>query len=147
MVREFAKPQEARAIEARARARCCGVRVAVIVEARRYCTPARSEPGTTYTIARTPVGWACSCPGYFYTGVCKHLGAVARRAEREGWVFGQIAPLCCVARYMPLDPPTPDPEPDPEPPMPAGGEARPRSLYEYRARGAAALADLYGDAA
>jgi len=48
---------------------------------------------------------------------------------------------------MPLDPPTPDPEPDPEPPTPAGGAARPRSLDEYRARGAAALADLYGDAA
>ena len=118
-----------------------------MVAARRYCTPARSEPGTTHTIARTPVGWACSCLGYFHTGVCKHLGAVERRAEREGWAFGRIAPLARVACYMPLDPPTPDPEPDPEPPTPAGGAARPRSLDEYRARGAAALADLYGDAA
>ncbi len=68
MVRTFTKPQEARAIEARARARSCGVRIAVVTEARRYCTPARSEPGTTYTIARTPIGWACSCLGYFHTG-------------------------------------------------------------------------------
>ncbi len=47
MVREFSKPQEARAIEARARARCCGVRVAVIVAARRYCAASQSEAGTT----------------------------------------------------------------------------------------------------
>jgi len=146
MVREFAKPQEARAIEARARARCGGVRVAVIVEARRYCTPARSEPGTTYTIARTPVGWACSCPGYFYTGVCKHLGAVARRAAREGWVFGTIAPLATVARYMPLDPPCPDPDPEPTPP--AGGAALAVTTIDAaRARGRAALADLFDEAA
>ena len=145
MVREFSKPQEARAIEARARARCCGVRVAVIVEARRYCTPARSEPGTTHTIARTPVGWACSCPGYFYTGVCKHLGAVARRAEREGWAFGTIAPLATVERSMPLDP---DPEPEPEPTPPAGGAALAVTTIDAaRARGRAARADLFDEAA
>ncbi len=69
-MREFAKPQEAREIEARARARTLGVRVAVLVEARRYCAHAQSEPGTVYTIARTPAGWACSCLGYFHTGVC-----------------------------------------------------------------------------
>ena len=142
MVRTFAKPQEARAIEARARARSCGVRIAVVLESRRYCTPARSEPGTTYTIARTPIGWACSCLGYFHTGVCKHLGAVERRAGREGWTFGRIAPLACVARYMPLDP-----EPDPEPPPPVGASARPRALDEYRARGTAALAEIFDDAA
>ncbi len=142
MVKTFSKPQAAREIEARARARTCGVRVAVVVEARRYVAVSQSEPGLIRTIARTPVGWACSCPGYEHTGVCKHLGAVARRAEREGWPFGSIAPLDKVERYMPLDP---DPEPEPTPP--AGGAARPRSLDEYRARGAAALADLYGDAA
>ncbi len=146
MVRTFAKPQDARAIEARARARSCGVRIAVVVEARRYCTPARSEPGTTYTIARTPVGWACSCPGYFYTGVCKHLGAVVRRAEREGWAFGTIAPLATVARYMPLDPPCPDYDPEPEPPPPAGGAALP-SVAAVQAQGRAALADLFDEAA
>ncbi len=98
--------------------------------------------------------------------MCKHLGAVQRRAEREGWPFGTIAPLAQVARYMPLDPPTPDPdpEPDPEPPPPAGGAALPypdelaarespqwdggRDDDEARAylarQRAAALADLYG---
>ncbi len=35
--------------------------------------------------------------------MCKHLGAVERRAEREGWAFGTIAPLSRVARYFPLD--------------------------------------------
>ena len=88
MVRTFAKPQAAREIEARAR--CCGVRVAVIVEARRYCAASQREAGTTHTIARTPVGWACSCQGYYHTGCCKHLGAVQRRAAREGWPFGVI---------------------------------------------------------
>ncbi len=146
MVRTFAKPFAAREIEARARARSCGVRIAVVAEARRYCTPAQSEPGTTYTIARTPIGWACSCLGYFHTGVCKHLGAVARRAGREGWAFGRIAPLATVARYMPLDPPTPDPDPEPEPP--AGGAALDAAaIAAVRARGRAALADLFDEAA
>jgi len=71
MVREFAKPQEAREIEARGRARMLGVRVAVVVEARRYCAASQNEAGVTHTIARTPVGWACSCQGYFHTGCCK----------------------------------------------------------------------------
>jgi len=141
MVREFAKPQDAREIEARARARCCGVRVAVVVEARRYCAASQREAGTTHTIARTPVGWACSCPGYFHTGVCKHLGAVQRRAAREGWVFGSIAPLDTVERHMPLNP---DPDPEPEPP--AGGAAL-LSVEAVRARGRAALAELFDDAA
>jgi len=143
MVKAFSKPQAAREIEARARARTCGVRVAVVVEARRYVAVSQSEPGLLRTIARTPVGWACSCPGYEHTGVCKHLGAVARRAEREGWPFGSIAPLDTVERYMPLDP---EPEPEPEPTPPAGGAALP-SVEAVRARGRAALAELFDDAA
>ena len=103
MVKPFSKPLAARQIEARARAKERGVRVAVLIEARRYCAHAQSEPGVVYTIERTPVGWACSCLGYEHTGCCKHLGAVERRAGREGWRFGQIAPLAKVARYFPLD--------------------------------------------
>lgn len=145
MVREFAKPQEAREIEARGRARALGIRVAVVVEARRYCAASQSEAGATHTIARTPVGWACSCQGYYHTGCCKHLGAVQRRAAREGWPFGVIAPLATVARHMPLDP---DHDPDPEPEPPAGGAALPPIDVEaVRARGRAALAELFDDAA
>jgi len=76
MVRTFAKPPTARQLEARARARTLGVRVAVVSEARQYITASQSQPGTTYTLERTPVGWACSCQGYEMTGMCKHLGAV-----------------------------------------------------------------------
>ncbi len=101
--RTFSKPFPARRVEARARARTLGVRVVVISEARRYITASRSAPGTVYAIERTPVGWACSCQGYEYTGMCKHIGQVARRAEREGWAFGIVAPLARVARYFPLD--------------------------------------------
>ncbi len=103
MERTFSKPPEARQVEARARARTCRVKVAVVVEARRYVTASQSQPGTVYAIERTPAGWACSCQGYEHTGMCKHLGAVERRAEREGWPFGAIAPLSKVARYFPLD--------------------------------------------
>jgi len=103
MVKTFSKPPAARQLEARARARTRGVRVAVVSEARRYVTAAQSQPGTVYAIERTPVGWACSCQGYEHTGVCKHLGQVERRAEREGWAFGAVAPLSRVARYFPLD--------------------------------------------
>ena len=103
MERTFSKPPEARQVEARARARTRGVTVAVVSEARRYVTASQSAPGTVYAIERTPVGWACSCQGYEHTGMCKHIGAVERRAEREGWAFGIIAPLARVARFFPLD--------------------------------------------
>jgi hypothetical protein len=106
MERTFAKPPEARQLEARARARILGVRVAVVSEARRYVTHSQTEPGVTYTVERTPAGWACSCQGYFHTGCCKHLGAVERRAAREGWPFGQVAALTQVERFMPLAIPT-----------------------------------------
>ncbi len=135
VARTFSKPQPARQLEARARAKQCGVRVAVVVEARRYVTHSQSQPGVTYTVERTPVGWACACQGFYHTGMCKHLGAVERRSEREGWAFGAVAPLSKVARYFPLDS-----DPDPEPPAPA-------ALPTVRERQRAALADLYGDAA
>ena len=103
MDRTFSKPPAARQLEARARARTLGVRVAVVSEARRYVAAGQSAPGTLYAIERTPAGWACSCQGYEHTGICKHLGQVERRAEREGWAFGHIAPLSRVHRFFPLD--------------------------------------------
>ena len=64
--------------------------------------------------------------------LCKHLGAVQRRAAREGWPFGQIAPLSRVERYFPLSSP-----------------AAPRATCadERRERARRARADLYGEAA
>jgi hypothetical protein len=38
-----------------------------------------------------------------HTGCCKHLGAVERRAEREGWDFGAICPLHRAPKYFPID--------------------------------------------
>ena len=147
VAREFSKPQPARQLEARARARTLGVRVAVVVEARRYVTASQSQPGTVYAIERTSAGWACSCDGYLHTGMCKHLGAVERRSERDGWAFGQVAPLAKVARYFPLD--------VPEnvaihgrvvAVKPATLAPAPVSLEDARERRRAALADLYGAA-
>ncbi len=131
MERMFSKPPAARQVEARARARTCRVKVAVVVEARKYVTASQSHPGTVYTILRTPAGWACECEGYFHTGMCKHLGAVERRASREGWPFGVIAPLCKVARYFPLGEPT-------------LARASSASAEERRERARQARADLYG---
>jgi len=103
MVKEFSKPIEAREIEARMRAKRLGVRVAVVVEASRYVTASQSTPGTVYVQQRTPAGWCCSCDGFMYSGCCKHLGQVERRAERESWDFGAVAPLHRASRYFPLD--------------------------------------------
>ena len=119
MVKTFSKPQQARELEARARARTLGVKVQVVSEARHYTTRSQSQPGAVYTIKRTPRGWACSCDGWLYTGCCKHVGAVERRAEREGWTFGTVCPLAAAARYFPLDT---DPEPEP-PASPAASAA------------------------
>ncbi len=144
--RQFSKPLEARQVEARARARTRGVKVAVVSEARRYVTASQQQPGTVYAVECTPVGWACSCQGYEHTGMCKHLGAVERRAEREGWPFGHIAPLAKVARYFPLDLPenvakrgavlTVAPAPAPA-----------ADLDALRERGRRAKAELFGEAA
>lgn len=89
---QFTRPQEAREIEARARARDLGVRVTVLSPATAYRTRSQSDPGAVYTIQRSATGWYCTCPGWVYTGCCKHLGQVERRSEREGWLFGRIAP-------------------------------------------------------
>jgi hypothetical protein len=91
--RTFAKPQEARRVEARARAKQLGVRVAVVSEARSYVSASQSTPGSTYRIERNRHGWACECDGYRFTGMCKHIAQVQRRSEREGWAFGQVCPL------------------------------------------------------
>ena len=145
VTRSFSKPQPARQLEARARARTLGVRVAVVVEARRYVTASQSQPGTVYAIERTPAGWACSCDGYLHSGMCKHLGQVERRAEREGWAFGQLASLARVARYFPLDVPenvaVHGRVVTVKPPAPAPA---PVSLEDARERRRAAMADLYG---
>lgn len=85
------KALEARQIEARGRARTQGVRVEVVRPGREYVTRSQSRPGLIYRISRTAEGWACGCEGFQYTGCCKHVGAVERRAEREGWAFGRIA--------------------------------------------------------
>lgn len=140
MVKTFSKCPAARQLEARARARSRGVRVAVVVEARRYVSASQSAPGTVYAIERTPAGWACSCEGYLHTGVCKHLGAVERRAAREGWAFGTLAALAKVSRYFPLD-------------LPENIAARGAVLAVAPATtpdpltAKQALADLFGDAA
>jgi len=92
----FSKPQAARQIEARARAKRLGVRVAVVSHARSYVSASQSTPGTSYRIERCHHGWSCECDGFLFTGSCKHLAAVERRAEREGWDFDRIAPLAQV---------------------------------------------------
>ena len=141
--RIFSKPPEARQLEARART--LGVRVAVVVEARRYVTASQSQPGAVYAIERTPAGWACSCDGYLHTGMCKHLGAVERRSEREGWAFGRVAPLGQVARYFPLDVPENvaihGRVVTVKPPAPAPA---PVAIEDARERRRAAMVDLYG---
>jgi len=107
MVKTFSKCPEARELEARARAKRLGVRVAAVVHGSRYVSASQSQPGTVYQMQRTPAGWVCSCEGYMMTGCCKHLGQVERRAEREGWDFGAVAPLHRAAKYFPLTDPTP----------------------------------------
>ena len=149
MDRTFSKPLEARQVEARARARTYGVKVAVLSEARRYVSASQQQPGVVYAIERTPAGWACSCEGYEFTGCCKHLGAVERRSEREGWLFGHVAALAKVGRYLPLDLPeniakrgavlSVPPAATPAAPSP--------ELLALRERGRRAKAELFGEAA
>ena len=133
----FSKPQAARQIEARARAKRLGVRVAVVSHARSYVSASQSTPGATYRIERCRHGWSCECDGFLFTGVCKHLAAVARRAEREGWDFGQIAPLATVI--------APEFKMNPAPTVAPVVPFRPRFIdREQPAAASAANADLFG---
>ena len=91
--RQFSKPPTARQIEARSRARSLGVRVYVVEDGACYFTRSQSDDGVLYHVTRERLGWQCECPGYIYTGCCKHIAQVERRSEREGWTFGGIAPL------------------------------------------------------
>ncbi len=86
------KPFAARTIEARARAKLLHIRIAVVSEARRYVTISATTIGQPYDLIRTRHGWTCTCAGYHFTGCCKHLAQLERRAEREKWDFGRIAP-------------------------------------------------------
>ena len=90
------KPIDTRILEARSRARTSHVRL--------YAN--KDLPGTYrthsigsvwYTLYRSPQGWVCTCPGHYYSGACKHLAALTRRSEREGWTISTIAP----APYVP----------------------------------------------
>ena len=65
-----------------------------------------------------------------------------RRAEREGWSFGSVAPLSRVARYFPLDEPETALRASAAAPAPVADLAKERQAR--RARTADALATLYG---
>ncbi len=133
----FSKPQAARQVEARARAKRLGVRVAVVVEARSYLSASQREAGKSYRIERCRHGWSCECDGFLFTGSCKHLAAVERRAEREGWDFGQIAPLAQLV--------TPEIKMNPAPTPPTLIPFRPRLIERQQLAAAiAANDDLFG---
>ena len=100
-------------------------------EARHYTARSQSTD-ETYTLQRTPAGWACSCLGFYHTGCCKHLGQVERRAEREGWSFGAVCPLSKAPAHFPLE--------TDQPPAPVA------DIAAARERRLAALAELYGAA-
>lgn len=86
------KPYDARVLEARSRSKEQQVRIGVVSHCRLYVTISPTTTGEPYTLERTRKGWTCTCAGYHWTGCCKHLGSLQRRAEREGWNFGVVAP-------------------------------------------------------
>lgn len=89
----IAKPLEARQLEARARAIEKGARLYCVVPQCVYRAPSVSRPGQAHTLERGRDGWRCNCEGYYWTGICLHLGALERRAEREKWSDGfKVAP-------------------------------------------------------
>ena len=85
------KPLAARLIEARGRAIEKRARVEVIEPGACYQARSTSRPGVVHHLTRHADGWRCSCEGYQYTGMCYHLGQLARRLERERVPVGRIA--------------------------------------------------------
>ena len=76
---------------ARVRALANRVEVRCIERAEYYTTISQTGMGK-YHLERKQAGWCCTCWGYAHTGMCKHLGQLQRRADREGWNFGRVAP-------------------------------------------------------
>lgn len=99
----------ARRTSARSRARVNRVRVQVIDPQQHYISVSQST-GETYHLTSGCHGWQCTCKGFQYTGMCKHLGQLERRSERENWEMGSIAPpIDCTG-----DPVQPAPQPQSE---------------------------------
>ena len=93
------KPLAARITEARGRARTNELRVFVVTPGHHYRTRSVSNPNDWHDLINTRTGWTCQdCKGFAFTGMCHHLGALARRLEREGHGIGRIArPLAPLA--------------------------------------------------
>lgn len=84
------KTQLERLTEAEIRAYGTRVKVFKLKDGAAY--KARSKrTGERYTLTRTEAGWTCTCPGFTYTGMCLHIGAVSRRSHREHWSMGAVA--------------------------------------------------------
>ncbi len=91
--------------DARLRAENEDIRTYMVMNGEEYQVES-STPGHLYKVYRIPArmtttdhgGWACTCTGWTHTGLCKHIGAVANRAEREGWAihWTDIAPTNAV---------------------------------------------------
>lgn len=78
--------------KALARAKQDGQRVFVYASQSMYTTKSHTS-GEPHVMVRTNEGWVCDCKGYQFSGYCKHLAGVEARAQREGWEFGDPAPL------------------------------------------------------
>ncbi len=87
------KPLATQISEAQGRANSMHVRTLVVPEQeqRQYITLSQSQDDVQYTLTRRRSGWVCSCPGFYYGHICKHLGSLMARAEREDWEFGRVS--------------------------------------------------------
>lgn len=57
----------------------------VIVSRLSYQSVSQSQDDTIYELEWSSTQWTCTCPGFVYRKWCKHLTALAERAESEGW--------------------------------------------------------------
>ncbi len=69
----------------RVRARARGVRVVKLAGQDRYLARSRTyEPGSYFELWVSPWGHVrCTCPGFTYRGVCKHVEALNARLRRQ----------------------------------------------------------------
>ena len=77
------KPRQALEAKAQIRALSQGIRIFAVEPGFRYVAPSVTQEGLAFELFVRDGAITCSCDGFAYTTMCKHVGALRLRLEAE----------------------------------------------------------------